>query len=73
MIVEKDKVVSFNYTLKDAEGTVLDSSEGSDAFGVSAWCRNIIPGLETALEGKAIGDAVAVVVEPAQGYGERDE
>ena len=73
MIVEKDKVVSFNYSLKDADGTVLDSSDGSDALAYLHGAGNIIPGLETALEGKAVGDAVAVVVEPAQGYGERDE
>jgi FKBP-type peptidyl-prolyl cis-trans isomerase SlyD len=33
--------------------------------------RNIIPGLEDALEGKAKGDTLNVSIPPAEGYGER--
>lgn len=73
MIVEKDKVVAFNYTLKDDEGNVLDSSEGRQALEYLHGASNIIPGLETALEGKSKGDEVAAVIEPADAYGERDD
>ncbi|HET9933519.1 MAG TPA: peptidylprolyl isomerase, partial [Polyangiaceae bacterium] len=34
---------------------------------------NIVPGLEKALEGKGVGDALKVVVAPDDAYGERDE
>ncbi|MGA0098615.1 MAG: FKBP-type peptidyl-prolyl cis-trans isomerase [Steroidobacteraceae bacterium] len=33
----------------------------------------IIPGVETALEGKVEGDTLQVSIEPEQGYGVRDE
>jgi FKBP-type peptidyl-prolyl cis-trans isomerase SlyD len=33
---------------------------------------NIIPGLENALSGRALGDKFSVTVAPADGYGERD-
>lgn len=71
MQATKDKVIIVDYTLKDGEGTVIDqSSDGNFAYLHGA--NNIIPGLESALEGKAAGDAVSVVIAPADGYGERD-
>jgi FKBP-type peptidyl-prolyl cis-trans isomerase SlyD len=35
--------------------------------------RNIIPGLEQALEGKSVGDELEVTIEPAEAYGEYSE
>ena len=34
---------------------------------------NLIPGLESELDGKSVGDKFAVRVEPDQGYGEHNE
>lgn len=67
------KVVTFHYTLKDDDGTVIEGSQGKTPLGYLHGAGNIVPGLETALTGKTTGDAVEVVVEPADGYGERDE
>ncbi len=64
------KVVSIHYTLKDEEGTVIDSSEGADPLTYLHGAGNIIPGLENALVGKTVGESLEVVVEPGQGYGE---
>ncbi|MEE4659771.1 MAG: peptidylprolyl isomerase [Halieaceae bacterium] len=63
-------VVSIHYTLKDEEGTVIDSSQGSEPLTYLHGAGNIIPGLENAIAGKAPGDSLQVVVEPGQGYGE---
>lgn len=63
-------VVSIHYTLKDQEGTVIDSSEGADPLKYLHGAGNIIPGLESALLGKVQGDALDVVVAPGEGYGE---
>lgn len=73
MQVAKDKVVAIDYTLKDDEGTVLDSSEGREPLAYIHGAGNIIPGLERALEGKQAGDNVSVRVDPAEAYGERDD
>lgn len=73
MQIAKHKVVSIDYTLTDTQGTVLDSSQGRGPLAYIHGMGNIIPGLETALEGKAPGDNLSVTVEPAQGYGERNE
>lgn len=63
-------VVSIHYTLKDEGGDVIDSSEGAQPLSYLHGAGNIIPGLEQALAGKAVGDSLEVVVEPQQGYGE---
>ena len=70
MEITRGKVVSFNYTLKDDEGDVLDESE--EPLPYLHGYGNIIPGLEKALEGTNPGERRLVVVEPAEGYGEHD-
>jgi len=67
------KIVTFHYTLKDDAGEVIESSKGKTPLGYLHGSGNIVAGLEKALTGKAAGDSVEVVVEPAEGYGERDE
>lgn len=73
MQVAERCVVSIHYKLTNDRGEVLDSSEGSDALVYLQGSGNIIPGLESALVGKKAGDKLDVRVEPAQGYGERDD
>jgi FKBP-type peptidyl-prolyl cis-trans isomerase SlyD len=73
MRVEKDKVVSIDYTLTDAKGKVIDSSKGKAPLPYIHGAGNIIKGLESALEGKQVGDELKVTVPPEQGYGVRDE
>jgi FKBP-type peptidyl-prolyl cis-trans isomerase SlyD len=71
--VEKNRVVTLNYTLRDEQGTILDASNGRRPLSYLHGKGNIIPGLEQALVGKAAGDRLDVTVAPEQGYGPRDE
>jgi FKBP-type peptidyl-prolyl cis-trans isomerase SlyD len=73
MQISKNSVVSINYTLKDENGEVLDTSDGRDPLDYIHGTGQIIPGLEGELEGRATGDDFSVVIEPDQGYGSRDE
>lgn len=73
MTVTQEKVVSIHYTLKNGEGLVLDSSSGGDPLVYLHGSGNIIPGLESALEGKSKGDKFNVAVPPEQAYGPRSE
>lgn len=72
MQATNEKVVSIDYTLKDEAGEVLDTSEGREPVAYLHGAGNIVPGLESALEGKSKGDSISVSVAPADGYGERD-
>ena len=73
MAIEKDKVVSIDYTLTGDNGQVLDSSNGREPLAYLHGAGNIIPGLESALEGKDEGDELNVQIPPDQAYGHRDE
>lgn len=72
MTIKADAVVSIDYTLKNDAGQVIDSSEGDEPLEYLHGHGNIVPGLEEALAGKAIGDQVKVSVPPERGYGRRD-
>lgn len=70
MEIAKEKVVSIDYTLKDEEGNVLDTSQGKGPLAYLHGAGNIIPGLENALEGKSAGESLNVKLSPADAYGE---
>jgi len=71
--ITADRVVTIHYTLKNDGGEVLDSSSGGDPLAYIQGHGNLVAGLEKALEGKPAGASLAVVVDPADGYGVRDE
>ena len=73
MNIAKDSVVQFNYNLKDDQGNDIETTTGGEPMAYLHGHGNIIPGLEQALEGKAVGDKFSVTVEPAKAYGERKE
>jgi FKBP-type peptidyl-prolyl cis-trans isomerase SlyD len=73
MQIGTNSVVSIHYTLRDETGEVLDASEGREPLDYMHGSGQIIPGLENALEGKSKGEELAVVIEPENGYGTRDE
>lgn len=73
MNVSRNKVVSIHYTLRDEAGEVLDSSPGGAPLAYLHGNGNLVPGLETALDGRSAGDRFEVRVAPEQGYGVRDE
>jgi FKBP-type peptidyl-prolyl cis-trans isomerase SlyD len=73
MQIVKDAVVTMHYTLKNDSGETIDSSAGGDPLAYLQGNGNLIPGLESALEGKQAGDKVLVKVAPGDGYGEYDK
>ena len=70
MTIKDNSAVSFHYTLTDDDGQQLDSSAGKEPLAYLHGAGNIIPGLENALTGKAIGDNMTVAVSAAEGYGD---
>jgi FKBP-type peptidyl-prolyl cis-trans isomerase SlyD len=68
--IKKDSVVTFNYTLKDDAGEVIDSSSAGEPLAYLHGHGSLVPGLERELEGKSTGEKLTVKVTPADGYGE---
>ncbi len=73
MHIEKNRVVTLHYILRDEQGAVIDTSSGRVPLSYLHGKGNIIPGLEQALAGKTAGDKLDVTVAPEQGYGRRDD
>jgi len=73
MNVEKDKVVSFHYSLSEESGAPIEDSHERGPLIILFGHGNIIAGLEQAMTGHVAGDRFDVVVAPAQAYGERRE
>ena len=63
-------VVSIHYTLTNDQGEQMDSSAGGDPLKYLHGAQNIVPGLEAALDGKAAGDQLKVVLKPEDAYGD---
>jgi len=74
MTIENNKVVTIEFTVKNAEtGDLIESSEGSEPLVYLHGFNNLVPGLEKELTGKVVGDKYEVTVSPEEGYGVRDD
>jgi FKBP-type peptidyl-prolyl cis-trans isomerase SlyD len=73
MQITKNAVASIEYQLSDDAGEVIDSSAGGAPLAYLHGNGNLIPGLETELEGKASGDSFKVRIAPENAYGVRHE
>ncbi len=70
MQIADGTVVAMDYALKDDDGTLLDQSQPGQPLTYLHGHKNIIPGLEDSLAGKAVGETLEVRVAPEDGYGE---
>lgn len=70
MTISENKVVTIDYTLKDKDNNVLDTSEGKTPLSYIHGKGQLIKGVENNLEGKKAGDSLQMEVQPADGYGE---
>lgn len=73
MAIKKGDTVFVHYTGTLEDGTEFDSSEGREPLEFVMGSGMIIPGFETAVEGKEVGDKVSVTIEPEFAYGNRNE
>jgi FKBP-type peptidyl-prolyl cis-trans isomerase SlyD len=72
MKIAKGNVVGIDYSLHLGDGQVVDASDPGDPLTYLHGEGQIVPGLESALEGLESGAQKQVVVAPAEGYGEHD-
>ncbi|MCW8803381.1 MAG: peptidylprolyl isomerase [Ignavibacteriaceae bacterium] len=73
MTLQAKKVVTFNYTLKDENGDLLDSTDKGGPFTFITGNMQVLPGLEEALDSMIIGSKKNVKLAAANAYGEYDE
>ena len=68
MQVAENKFVSIDYKLT-VDGEVVDESDEGAPLGFVSGTGQIVPGLEKAIQGKEVGDAVDVTFPAEEGYG----
>ncbi len=71
MIIAKNTVVTVHYTLFDAQNNLLEE-EGEPIAYLHGGYENTLNAIEEALEGKQVGDATTIQVEPEDAFGEYD-
>ena len=71
--IKENNVVEIDYTLKNDNGDIIDSSDGVGSLSFIMGKKNIIPGLEAEIAKKVVGDSFHVTVLPKDAYGERNE
>ena len=72
MQLTKNKVAVLNFTLKNKDGEIIDETNDG-TFAYLHGARNLILGLENALENKQAGNKISVVIEPKDAYGEHNQ
>jgi FKBP-type peptidyl-prolyl cis-trans isomerase SlyD len=71
MNIFTNTVVTLTFELFDAEGNLLESTDEPIAY-LHGGHSGMLPKLEEALLHKKVGDAVSVIVEPADAFGDFD-
>ena len=70
---KKGDQVSIHYTGRLNDGTVFDSSDGSDPLVFVLGTGQVIPGFENAVMGMNAGDTKTVKIIAREAYGSRQE
>ena len=75
MIIEKNKVVTLDYTLRknDESGDVIEDTFSGDALTFIFGIGMMIPAFEENIEGKKSGDEASFGIPAENAYGVRDE
>jgi FKBP-type peptidyl-prolyl cis-trans isomerase SlyD len=71
MPIDRGTVVALDYELKDSDGRPLED-EGASLEYLHGGYGGIFPKVEDALEGKEVGEEVALTLEPLDAFGEYD-
>lgn len=69
-MITQGSTVEVHYTGKLTNDEVFDSSEGKEPLKFEVGSGQIIPGFESAILGKNVGDKVTVSIDPSQAYGD---
>ena len=72
MQIAKDTVVSINYDLFDASGKLIEKTPSPVSY-LHGGDDAIFPAVERALDGKTVGDACEVRMEPEEAFGDYNE
>ena len=71
-MIKSGSVVSFEYTLSDENGSIIESTKGEEPVTYVHGQHQIIPGLENGLSSMEMNEEKNIRVQPDDGYGPVD-
>ena len=72
MKIEKDTVVTLNYTVTDAQGRLIESSQEPLSY-LHGGYGGTLPAIEVALQGQSAGYQTSLQLQAQEAFGLRDE
>lgn len=70
-MIEEGNQVSIEYTLTLDDGSTADTNVGEEPLTYRQGAQEILPALEEAMAGAAVGESRQVTLPPERGYGVR--
>ena len=71
-MIKKGSVVSFEYTLLEDNGKVIESTQGQNPVTYTHGQREIIPGLEKAFSEMEVNEEKSIRLQPEEAFGPVD-
>ena len=71
MPIDRGKVVTLDYELRDCDGDMLESEDARMAY-LHGGFGGIFPKVEAELQGKEVGQEISLTLEPEDAFGEYD-
>ena len=71
-MIKKGSVVSFEYTLLEDNGKVIESNQGQNPVTYTHGQREIIPGLEKAFSEMEVNEEKSIRLQPEEAFGPVD-
>jgi len=68
----KGNLITLEYTFRSEDNQLVNSNVGKPPLIYTQGTNQVIPGVESAVEGMMVGETKHVVVPPADGFGPRD-
>lgn len=72
MLIDKDTIVTLNFTLTDERGEMLEQSDPSIGY-LHGGYNEIFPLVEAALQGKEVGHSFSITLRPQDAFGDFDQ
>ncbi|WP_337866923.1 peptidylprolyl isomerase [Ignavibacterium sp.] len=73
MPIGANKVVTLNFTLKDEQGNILDTTENAQPFSYISGQEQVLPKLEAEVDTMLVGGNKHISIPAAEAYGEYNE
>lgn len=73
MAISENSVVTLDFSVSNANGELLDSTEDKQPLEYLHGTGYLVAGLEAELDNKVVGEDFDITLAPEQAYGERDE